>query len=231
MDPDAKRLFKDSLFEQFARVGKALSNGHRLELMELLAQGERSVEELADLTGLSLANASQHLQVLRSARLVTMRRDGLYARYRLNNDGALKLWLAFREFGEAEIADVQHLVRNYFHERESLEAITAEQLQSRLDQGNVVVMDVRPTEEYHHGHIRGALSIPVDELEQRLKQLSKRKTIVAYCRGPYCVFADEAVRLLQAHGYRALRLEQGFPEWRMRGLPTEAATRHAGAPV
>ncbi len=231
MDPDAKRLFKDSLFEQFARVGKALSNGHRLELLELLAQGERSVEELADLAGLSLANASQHLQVLRSARLVAMRKDGLYARYRLNNDGALKLWLAFRKFGESEIADVQHLVRSYLHKRESLEAITAEQLRSRLDQGNVVVMDVRPMEEYCHGHIRGALSIPVDELEQRLKQLSKRKTIVAYCRGPYCVFADEAVRLLQAHGYRALRLEQGFPEWKMLGLPIEGATRNTGAPV
>lgn len=228
MNASAKRVFKDSLFEQFARVGKALSSGHRLELLELLAQGERSVEELADLGGLSLANASQHLQILRSARLVARRKDGLYARYRLKNDSALRLWLALREFGEAEISDVQHLVRNYLRERESLEAITAEQLQSRLDQGNVVVVDVRPAEEYRHGHIRGALSIPVEDLEQRLKQLSKRKMIVAYCRGPYCVFADEAVRVLRERGYRAQRLEQGFPEWKMLGLPIERVSGNAG---
>ena len=230
MDLGVKRAFKDSLFEQFARVGKALSSGRRLELLELLAQGERSVEELADLAGLSVANASRHLQVLRSARLVAMRKDGLYARYRLLNQGVLKLWLAFREFGEVEIAEVQHLVRNYLHQRESLEAVTAEQLQARLARGNVVVVDVRPVKEYRDGHIRGARSIPIEDLEQRLQQLPKGKTIVAYCRGPYCVFADEAVFLLQSHGYRAQRLEQGFPDWKMLGLPTEAVTGNAGGP-
>ena len=227
----AKRDFKDSLFEQFALIGKALSSGRRLELLELLAQGERSVEELAEQAGLSVANVSQHLQILRSARLVAMRKDGLYARYRVANDRALKLWLALRAFGEAEIAEVQHLVRNFLHDRQDLEAVTVEQLRSRLDQGNVMVVDVRPEAEYQSGHIRGAVSMPVAELERRLKQLPKRKTIVAYCRGPYCVFADEAVRLLRARGYRAQRLDQGFPEWKVLGLPTEVAVTTTGGPV
>lgn len=228
MNSTAKRAFKDSLFEQFALIGKALSSGRRLELLELLAQGERSVEELAEQAGLTVANASQHLQVLRAARLAAMRKDGLYARYRLANDRALSLWLALREFGEAEIAEIQRVVRNYLHDRTDLDAVTAEQLRSRMGEGNVVLLDVRPEAEYQSGHIRGAVSIPVSELEQRLKQLPKRKVIVAYCRGPYCVFADEAVRLLRGHGRRAHRLEIGFPEWKMRGLPVEAAASGAG---
>jgi rhodanese-related sulfurtransferase len=228
MDPAAKRAFKDALFEQFALVGKALSSGRRLELLELLAQAERSVEELAEQAGLTVANASQHLQILRSARLVVMRKDGLYARYRLAGDRTLNLWLALRAFGEAEIAEIQRVVRNYLHDRDELEAVTAEQLRSRMDHGNAVLVDVRPEAEYRAGHIRGAVSIPLANLEQRLKQLPKRKAIVAYCRGPYCVFADEAVRLLQARGYRAQRLEVGFPEWKMLGLPVEAAPSGPG---
>ena len=228
MDPAAKRAFKDSLFEQFALVGKALSSGRRLELLELLAQGERSVEDLAEHAGLTVANASQHLQILRSARLVAVRKDGLYARYRLTNDRALKLWLALREFGETELAEIPHVVRNYLHDREELDAITADELRVRMTQGNVVVLDVRPEPEYESGHIRGAISVPVADLERRLSRLSKRKAVVAYCRGPYCVFADEAVRLLQARGYRARRLDVGFPEWRIAGLPTEAAAERAG---
>ena len=228
MNPIAKRAFKDSLFEQFALIGNALSSGRRLEMLELLAQGERSVEDLAEQAGLTVANASQHLKVLRSARLVSMRKDGLYARYSLANDRALKLWLAIRDFGETEVAEIQRVVRNYLHDREHLEAITAEQLRARLDQGNVVLLDVRPEVEYRSGHIRGAISIPVADLERRLSQLPKRKAIVAYCRGPYCVFADEAVRLLRARGYRAQRLEVGFPDWRMHGLPVEAAANSTG---
>jgi rhodanese-related sulfurtransferase len=228
VNPTAKRTFKDALFEQFALIGKALSSGRRLELLELLAQGERSVEDLAEEAGLTVANASQHLQVLRSARLVGMRKDGLYARYSLANDRALKLWLALRDFGEAELAEIQRVVRNYLHDREDLEAVTAEQLRTRLDQGNTVLLDVRPEVEYRSGHIRGAISIPVADLERRLSQLPRRKAIVAYCRGPYCVFADEAVRLLRARGYRAQRLEVGFPEWRMLGLPVEAPANRAG---
>jgi rhodanese-related sulfurtransferase len=228
MNPAAKRAFKDSLFEQFALVGKALSSGRRLELLELLAQGERSVEDLAEQAGLTVANASQHLQILRSARLVAVRKDGLYARYRLADDRALKLWLALREFGETEIAEIQRIVRNYLHDREELEAISADELRARMTQGNVIVLDVRPEPEYESGHIRGAISVPLADLQQRLSQLPKRKAIVAYCRGPYCVFADEAVGLLQARGYRAQRLDVGFPEWRMAGLPTEAAANRAG---
>jgi rhodanese-related sulfurtransferase len=229
VDPVAKRAFKDSLFEQFAVVGKALSSGRRLELLELLAQGERSVEDLAEQAGLTVANASQHLQILRASRLVAVRKDGLYARYRLADDRALKLWLAFRHFGETEIAEVQRVVRNYLHDREELEAITAEELRARMAQSKVVVLDVRPRPEYESGHIRGALSVPLSEVEARLSQFSKRKTIVAYCRGPYCVFADEAVRVLRARGYRAQRLDVGFPEWRMAGLPTERAEQAGGA--
>lgn len=214
MDAASKRAFKDSLFGQFSVIGKALSSGRRLELLELLAQGERSVEDLADQVGLTAANASQHLQILRSARLVAVRKDGLYVRYRLANERVLKLWLALREFGDSEIAEIQHVVRNYLRDRAEMEPITVEELRSRMQQGNVVVLDVRPDAEYEAGHIRGAVSIPAADLEQRLKQLPKRKAIVAYCRGPYCVFADEAVRLLMARGYRAQRLQVGFPEWK-----------------
>jgi rhodanese-related sulfurtransferase len=219
MDPGAKRAFKNSLFEQFAVVGKALSNGRRLELLELLAQGERSVEDLASNAGLSDANASQHLHVLRAARLVEMRKDGLFARYRLANDRALQLWLALREFGELEIAEVQRVVGKFLRDRESLEPVTADELKTRLKRGDVVVVDVRPEPEYRAGHIRGALSVPVEELVTRLQELPRDKTIVAYCRGPYCVFADEAVRLLRARGYKAHRLAEGFPEWKLRGFP------------
>ncbi len=223
MDAAVKRAFKNALFEQFALVGKALSSGRRLELLELLAQGERSVEELADQAGLTPANASQHLQILRSARLVAVRKDGLYVRYRLADDRALKLWLALRDFGEAEIAEIQHVLRNYLQDRQGLEAITVDELRSRMDHGNVVLLDVRPDVEYQAGHIRGAASIPLQDLEPRLKHLPKRKTVVAYCRGPYCVLADEAVRLLTDRGYRAQRLEIGFPEWKALGLPVETA--------
>jgi rhodanese-related sulfurtransferase/DNA-binding transcriptional ArsR family regulator len=219
----AKRNFKDALYEQFSLIGKALASGRRLELLELLAQAERSVEELAEQAGLSAANASQHLQTLRSARLVAMRKDGLYVRYRLANDRALKLWIALREFGEAEIAEVQQVLRNYQHDRGELEAVTVEQLRTRMSQGTVILLDVRPEAEYRAGHIRGAVSMPVADLKRRLAQLPKRKAIVAYCRGPYCVFADEAVRLLTGRGYRAARLEVGFPEWRMLGYPVEVA--------
>jgi rhodanese-related sulfurtransferase len=228
MDLLTKRAFKDSLFEQFALIGKALASGRRLELLELLAQGERSVEDLAEQAGLTVANASQHLQILRSARLVTMRKDGLYARYSLANDRALKLWLALRDFGETEIAEVQRVVDNYFHDRQELEAVTVEQLRARLNGDSVLLLDVRPEPEYQSGHIRGAVSMPIRELESRLERLPKRRGIVAYCRGPYRVFADEAVRLLRDRGYRAHRLEVGFPEWKTLGLPIESTANRAG---
>lgn len=223
MNPKAKRAFKDALYEQFARIGKALSSGRRLELLEVLAQGERSVEELAEHAGLSVANASQHLQILRAARLVEVRKDGLFARYRISNDRALRLWLALREFGELENGEIQRVVQHFLQDRDSLEAITVEALRGRLKERDLVLIDVRPEAEYRSGHIRGAISIPLEDMENRLKQVPKRSEIVAYCRGPYCVFADEAVRLLRARGYQAKRLNQGFPEWKMLGLPTEVS--------
>lgn len=223
MNPKAKRAFKDALYEQFARIGKALSSGRRLELMEVLAQGERSVEGLAEHAGMSVANTSQHLQLLRAARLVEVRKDGLFARYRISNDRALRLWLALREFGELENGEIQRVVRHFLQDHDSLEAITVEELRGRLKESDLVLIDVRPELEYRSGHIRGAISVPLEELEHRVKQLSRRKEIVAYCRGPYCVFAHQAVRVLRARGYQAKRLNQGFPEWKILGLPTEVS--------
>jgi rhodanese-related sulfurtransferase/DNA-binding transcriptional ArsR family regulator len=223
MEKARKRAFKSELFEQFARIGKALSSGRRLELLELLAQRERTVEDLAAETAMSIANCSQHLQVLRAAQLVQVRRDGLYANYRLADEQVLRLWFSLRELGELRLSEISRVVETYLKDRKALQGITSEQLACRLRKRNVVVLDVRPDEEFHVGHIAGARSIPVSELESRLKEIPKRSTIVAYCRGPYCVFADEAVSLLRRHGYDALRLQTGFPEWRMQGLPVETA--------
>jgi rhodanese-related sulfurtransferase/DNA-binding HxlR family transcriptional regulator len=226
MDPSAKRTFKDQLFEQFARIGKGLASGRRLELLELLAQGERTVEELARETGMSVANTSQHLRALREAQLVEVRREGLYARYRLANEHVFALWQTLRELGSARLAEIRHIVETYLTDRESLSGITCEELSRRLNDRSVVLLDVRPEEEYQAGHVAGARSIPLTELKARLKELPKRKEIVAYCRGPYCVFADEAVALLRSHGRKATRLEAGFPDWKARGLPVITAAIH-----
>jgi rhodanese-related sulfurtransferase/DNA-binding transcriptional ArsR family regulator len=219
MDKGAKRQFKDQLFEQFARVGKALSNGRRLEILELLAQGERTVESLATETGMSVANCSQHLQILRAAQLVQVRREGLFGSYRLADEQVLKLWLSLRDIGESRVADIARVVETYLTDRKGLKAISAAELKERLQTKTVVVLDVRPEQEFLAGHIAGARSIPIAELKRRLKEIPKTKRIVAYCRGPYCVFADEAVVLLRTKGFEALRLEQGFPEWKAAGLP------------
>ena len=221
MDKQAKRIFKDLLYEQFARIGKALSNGHRLELLEVLAQGEHSVETLAQETGMSVANASQHLQVLRSAHLVEVRRAGIYLYYRLADEDVFSLWQTMRKVGESRIAEIDRIVQTYLHDRSLLQPISAAGLLRRLAEGNVILLDVRPAEEYAAGHLPNALSIPVADLEVRLSELPQDREIVAYCRGPYCVFADEAVALLRTNGYRAHRLEQGLPDWRTLGLPVE----------
>ena len=221
MDQPIKREFKTELFEQFARIGKALASGRRLELLELLAQRQRNVKDLARLTGMSVANASQHLQVLRSARLVEVRKDGLYATYRLADEKVFELWKALRGLGESRLAEVSHMVRTYLADRNSLEAVNAVDLHCKLKQGSVIVLDVRPADEYAAGHIAGARSIPLSELQTRLKELPKRHEIVAYCRGPYCVLADEAVAFLRSHGLRAFRFDEGFPEWKASGLPVE----------
>jgi len=219
MDKQKKRLFKDALYEQFARIGKALSNGHRLELLEVLAQGEHSVETLAQETGMSVANASQHLQVLRSAQLVEVRREGVYQYYRLADEPVFALWQAMRHVGESRMAEIERIVETYLHDRSLLQPISAAELIQRLMEGNILLLDVRPVEEYAAGHLPDALSIPITELQTRVVELPREREIVAYCRGPYCVFADEAVSLLRAHGYNARRLEQGLPDWRALGLP------------
>jgi rhodanese-related sulfurtransferase/biotin operon repressor len=222
MNSQDKRAFKNQLYEQFARIGKALSSAHRLELLEVLAQGEHSVEELAKETGMSVANASQHLQVLRAAQLADVRREGVYIYYRLADERVFTLWQSMRQVGEARIAQIDRIVDTYLHERNQLLPIGAAELLQRLVEGNVILLDVRPVEEYAAGHLPEALSIPVAELEARLPELPQDKEIVAYCRGPYCVFADEAVALLRTNGYKAKRLEQGLPDWRALGLPVES---------
>lgn len=218
-----KQAFKTELFEEFARIGKALSSGRRLELLELLSQGERAVQELAVETGMSIANTSQHLQVLRSAHLADVRRQGTYAWYRLSDENVLRLWLNLREVGEMQLAEIERVVESFFKDRKRLQAITCEDLLQQLEAGSVVVLDVRPEQEYRAGHIQSARSIPVDELETRLKEIPKKKAIVAYCRGPYCVFADAAVKALSERGFRASRLTEGFPDWKLRGFPVETS--------
>ncbi len=215
------REFKDRLFEQFARVGKALASPKRLEIVDLLAQGERTVEEIARETSMSVASASQHLQALKAARMVEVRREGLYMHYRLADEDVFRTWQAVRDLAESRLSEVDGVVEAYLRDRDALEAVDATELMGRLSDGSVVVLDVRPEEEYRAGHIPGALSVPVDALEAALQTLSKDREVVAYCRGPYCVFSDEAVAFLRARGYRARRLRQGLPDWRAAGMPVK----------
>ncbi len=221
MDAAAHREFKDRLFEQFARIGKALASPKRLEIVDLLAQGERTVEEIAEKTSMSVASASQHLQVLKAARMVESRREGTYFHYRLADEEVFRTWQAVRALAESRLAEVERVVEAYLEDRDALEAVDAPELMGRLSDGSVVVLDVRPEEEYRAGHIPGALSVPVDALEAALQTLPRDREVVAYCRGPYCVFSDEAVAYLRARGYRARRLRQGLPDWRAAGLPVE----------
>lgn len=213
--------FKHELFAQFARVGKALSNGNRLELLEFLAQGERSVEELSRVAGLTLANTSQHLQQLRQAGLVATRKAGLKVFYRLSDDDVVHLLDALRRVAERHVAEVERLVNTYLTVKDSLEPIPRAELLARVRDGLVTVLDVRPPEEYAAGHVPGAVNIPLQELEQRLKELSKDQEIVAYCRGPHCVLAFDAVARLREQGLQARRLEDGYPEWKTAGFPVE----------
>lgn len=215
------RELKDHLYEQFARIGKAMASPKRLEILDLLAQGERTVEEIAREAAIPVASASQHLQVLKNARMVESRREGLYAFYRLASEEVFEAWQAVRELGEERLAEVDRVVEAYLEDRSTLEAVDSEKLMELLTEGEALVLDVRPEREYQSGHIAGAVSAPVAELEARLQTLPKDKEIVAYCRGPYCVFSDEAVKLLKTQGYRARRLTEGFPEWRSAGLPVE----------
>lgn len=214
------RAFKDALYDQFARIGKAVSNPHRLEMLDLLAQGERRVEDLAREAHLPIANASQHLQALLRAHLVERRRDGTSIYYRLADERVFELWQSIRELGAARLAEVDALARTHFDE-DRRKAIGLEELRERQRDEQVILLDVRPPHEYRAGHLPGAISMPVDELPERLHELPKSSPIVAYCRGPYCVFADGAVRLLREHGYQATRMIDGVPDWQAAGLPVE----------
>jgi rhodanese-related sulfurtransferase/DNA-binding transcriptional ArsR family regulator len=228
MSPDAAhRAFKDRLYGQFARIGKALGSPRRLELLELLAQGERTVDALAGETGISMANASQHLQALREAGLVESRKQGLYVHYRLADPSVFELSKAIRTTAERRLAELDRIVRDHFGDRSNPEPVAMKDLLDRARSGKVVVVDARPASEFAAGHIAGAISVPVDELKRRLGQLPRSKEYVAYCRGPYCVYADRAVELLRASGRRARRLKDGFPEWKAAGLPVEAEVRQS----
>ena len=213
------RAAKDSLFDAFAAVAKALASGRRAEIVDVLAQGERSVDEIAGEIGQSVANTSQHLRALARAGLLSSRHEGTRVFYVLASDRVGELWAAVRDVAAEHVAGIERLAAAYLGDRDDVEAITRDELASRLRRRNVVVIDVRPTAEYAAGHIPGARSVPPDEARRRLRTIPKDGEIVAYCRGPFCVYADDAVRALQRRGIRARRLEDGFPEWKRAGLP------------
>ena len=222
------RPFKDRLYAEFATLGKALASPHRLELLDLLGQGERSVDQLAQEIGQSLANTSAHLRVLRQARLVEADKRGLQVVYRLAAPEVFTLWRTLRDLGTARLAEIDRLVETYLTDRASLEAVDVAELRRLVDEGRVTLLDVRPELEYRQGHIAGARSIPLAELERRLAEVPRGREVVAYCRGPYCVYADEAAQLLRRNGFRVRRLEDGFPEWRAAGLPVETSALITG---
>jgi rhodanese-related sulfurtransferase/DNA-binding MarR family transcriptional regulator len=213
------RAAKTALFDEFARAAKALASGRRMELLDVLANGERTVEALASEVGLSVANTSQHLQVLRQAGLVATRRQGTSIHYRLAGPEVFELWRALRTLARSRLAEVERLAAAYLGARDELEPVTRDELARRLQDGdNLVVLDVRPAVEHAAGHLPGAVSVPVSELRRRLAELPRDREIVAYCRGPYCAFAHEAVAVLREEGFSAWRLEDGLPEWQAAGL-------------
>ncbi|MFH0802443.1 MAG: metalloregulator ArsR/SmtB family transcription factor [bacterium] len=219
------REFKDAIYEQFARISKALSSPKRLELLDLLCQGERTVEVMAKSTGLSVANASQHLQVLRSARLVDAEKQGLFVVYRLADRQVCDLLSALRTLAEVRLAEIEQITRQFAESHPDLEPVDRNALRERVLSGAVTLLDVRPRAEYQAGHIPGALCVPLEELEEHLAKLPEGQEIVAYCRGPYCVLAVEAVERLKAKGFKAYRMEDGVVEWRALGLPVDAGNR------
>jgi rhodanese-related sulfurtransferase len=220
----SERAAKAALFDAFASVAAALGSGRRAEIADVLAQGERSVEEVALEVGQSLAATSHHLRLLARAGLAKSRRDGNHVYYRLASERVAELWAAVRDVAARHVAEVSVLAAEYLGERDRVELLSAPELYERLAQGRVVVLDVRPEAEYRAGHISGAVSAPLERLDEIAPTLPKRREVVAYCRGPYCVYADDAVRLLRERGLRARRLDVGFPEWRRAGLPVEKAS-------
>ncbi len=218
---------KKDLFAQFATVAKALSHGNRLELLELLAQGERSVEALARLTGLSIANTSQHLRHLQRPGLVTARKFGHYVLYRLADEAVVALLVSLRGVAERNVAEVEKLISGYFRSKDSFEPVSTDELLQRVREGGITVLDVRPPEEFAAGHLPNAINIPLKELKRRLGELPRDQEVVAYCRGPYCILAYEAVAELRRLGFTARRLEDGLPEWKLAGLPVEYSGANA----
>jgi rhodanese-related sulfurtransferase/DNA-binding MarR family transcriptional regulator len=223
--PEAKREFKDRLYGEFARIGKAIASPHRLEILEVLAQGERTVESISSETGLSVANTSRHLQQLRQAQLVITRRDGLFVHYRLSGPEVVSLVVALRHAAEEHLAEIDRVVGDFFGDRDGFEPVTPDELARLMTNGEVVVLDVRPEQEYAAGHIAGARSMPVSDMPNRLDELPRDKEYIAYCRGPYCVYADEAVAMLRANGLSAQRLTAGYPEWWLAGLPVRTTKK------
>lgn len=219
----AERTIKDRLFQEFARIGKAVSSPKRLELLDLIAQGEKPVERLAEQTAMGVKNTSAHLRQLRQARLVVTRKDGRQVYYRVADDDIVRFLRALQGMARSRLAEVDQLVRLHYERPEELEAVGAEELLRRMRDQDVTVLDVRPEDEYRSGHIPSAISIPIDELERRIAELPRDREIVAYCRGPYCTFASEAVELLVERGFRARRMEEGLPDWRVRGLAVSTA--------
>jgi rhodanese-related sulfurtransferase len=218
---ETPRQVKASLFEEFARLGRSLSSSKRMELLDLLCQGERSVESLARITGMGVTNTSQHLQTLRATRLVDVRKEGTRSLYRVSDPTVCTFLYDMQRLARARLGEADRIARGFFDERDELEPVAREDLLERVERGDVVVIDVRPVEEYASGHVAGALSIPLDELRSRLAEITRDIEVVAYCRGPFCVLAPQALDILREAGLRARRLDGGLPEWRAAGHPVE----------
>lgn len=221
MSDASRREAKDALFDAFASVAKALGSGRRAEIVDVLSQGPRSVDEVASEIGQSVANTSHHLRTLADAGLLQSQRDGQRVFYRLTSDRVGELWSALRDVAATHVAEVEVLADGYLGERDGVEQIGADELALRLERGRVIVLDVRPAAEYAAGHIAGARSVPIDALDDAIGTLPRSREVIAYCRGPYCVYADDAVRLLRERGYRARRFDTGYPEWERAGHPTD----------
>lgn len=220
-----KREFKDKVFSELAKISQALGNAKRLEIVDLLAQGEKTVDKIAASTGMSVANTSQHLQVLKAGNLVSIQRKGNFISYKLSSTDVAIIYTLLRDFGTSRIAEIDKVVKEFRAGKHNLDSVTVEELIDKMSLENVVLLDVRPQDEFESGHISGALSIPIEQLAERLSEIPSDKTVVAYCRGPFCVFADEAVKLLHQHNFNVTRLEEGFPDWKMKGLPIETTTQ------
>lgn len=215
------RQFKDAIYEQFSRIGKAVSSPKRLELLDLICQGEKTVETLSRETGLTVANTSQHLQTLRTARLIKAEKEGLYVKYRVADEKVCEFFRSMRVLAEHRLAEVDMIKRRFLEGREGMEPVNRKDLLRRVIEGGVIVLDVRPVEEYRAGHIPGALSVPLNQLKELLSKLPGDQEIAAYCRGPYCVLAVQAVEVLREKGFNAIRLEEGVQDWRAMGLPVD----------